>query len=158
MKKLSLLVLSVMLFWLGCAKEESVSPNAKKVLEAMMTCPNPDLFTNESAAVIGDEGVGNNEAGAKEWERIEENWKEQVGDCISEEYFEKFFSTVAMTYYTESEASGEPISIASMELEEKGEITELVRVNLKKGDDTEEQVSILFTYDSEGKIQKIEAK
>ncbi|MDO4311945.1 MAG: hypothetical protein Q4C52_02545 [Eubacteriales bacterium] len=178
MKRAILSLLILIMLCTGCSgqtestetdqEEASVSPYAKKVLEAMMTCPNKELCDLEamSGTVIGlgvDESEDEeaeqaaSEAAAEVQEEIDENWRKLVGDCFAEEYFEKFLRSFATEWLSESEVTGEQIAIESMDLEEKGEVTELVCVTLDKGEN-KEQVSVLFTYDSEGKIQKMEIK
>lgn len=147
-----------------------MSAIATKVLDAIFTGPNPELCNLEAAMEAGDEiGLGTEnaektqeeqeaeEAAEKEMERIEENWKEQVGDDFSEDYFDKFMNTWATMFLMQAEQYDQPMEIDSMELEEKGEVTELVRVDYSIGEETE-WASILFYYDSEGKIRDMEMK
>ncbi|MDO4313750.1 MAG: hypothetical protein Q4C52_11770 [Eubacteriales bacterium] len=162
MKKLYLLVLIVILSCLGCSAKEpkeedmSVSTSAEKVIEAMMSCPNAELYNSKAVEMIGD-GIteADNEAAKEEQARLKNNWKVLVGDYFEEGTFEDFLGITATTFLTEADMTGEIISVESIELVEKHEYTELVKVNLKR-DDKEEQVTILFTYDSEGKIKKVE--
>lgn len=151
---------------------QEVSAIATKVLDAIFTGPNPELCNLEAAMEAGDEiGLGTEnadvektqeeqeaeEAAEKELERIEENWRELLGDDIAEEYFDKFMNTWATMFLMQAEQYDQPMVIDSMELEEKGDITELVRVGYSIGEE-KEWASILFYYDSEGKIRDMEMK
>ena len=58
-------------------------------------------------------------------------------------------------YLAEAVDENISISVKDMELEEKGDLTENVKVTLEKGD-KEEQVSVHVTKESDGKIKKIQ--
>lgn len=149
---------------------QEVSAIAAKVLDAIFTGPNPELCNMEAAMEAGEAiGLGTEnaektqeeqeaeEAAEKELDRIEENWRELVGDDIAEEYFDNFMNTWATMFLMQAEQYDQPMEIDSMELEEKGDITELVRVGYSIGEE-EEWASVLFYYDSEGKIRDMEMK
>ena len=82
-KKVCLLLIVVLICSLSACSSESsddnkVSKEAEKIIQAMMICPNENLYSSSSATVIG-EGVGDEEVNAMEKkddaDRISENWK-----------------------------------------------------------------------------------
>lgn len=165
-KKIFLLLLFVLLFrgTAGCNhadKEDVVSEQATKVIETMLTCPNQDLFNMDMFTVIGTDIPVSNEHNEKAKlanEKALKNWEDAIGDCFAEGYLEQFLSTGLPTkYLAESETTGATISIVEIQLDEKTETSEWVTVNLTV-DDENESLKLVFYYDGDGLISKIEEK
>lgn len=137
----------------GCSsKEESktaISENTKKVIETIMTAPNDELYSGVPTTVIGD----NIEVVAED--TTYDNWEKAIGDCFAEGRLEEFISKGGNMYLAEAVNENISISVKDMELEEKGDLTENVKVTLEKGN-KEEQVSVHVTKESDGKIKKIQ--
>ena len=86
---------------------------------------------------------------------ISENTKKAIGDCFAEGRLEEFISKDGDMYLAEAVNENISISVKDMKLEEKGDLTENVKVTLEK-EDKEEQVSVHVTKESDGKIKKIQ--
>ncbi len=159
-KKLFLLLLAVLVLLTSCDKKESegVSDEAAKVIEAMLTCPNPGLFNNEMITRIGL-GV---ELSAEEKEKIklankqaELNWENAVGKYFGYGFLKAFLAQgPAYKYLMEAEMYEKTITVESMSIKEKTEGSETVQVNLLINDE-KKQVDVTFKYDLEGLIKTV---
>lgn len=158
-KCILLLVLALLLT--SCASgNKTVSKEAKKVIEAMMTCPNPELFDSANITMIG-EGVETSEEEqekvAKRSKEIYENWEKEIGSYFVKGKLEKFYSEAATMYLAEAAQENIEVKAEEVSLLEKSELTEKVQVTLLKGKQKEKAV-LMFKYDSEGLISKIEVE
>lgn len=161
MKKCILLLVLVLLLT-SCTKAKSdnktVSKEAKKIIDVMMTCPNLELFAPSNVTMIG-EGVeiseGEQEKTAKRSREIYENWEKEIGSYFEEGKLEKFYGEGATMYLAEAAQENIEINVEEVSLQEKSELTEKVQVTLLKGKQKEEVV-LVFKYDSEGLISDVE--
>ncbi len=163
-KKVCLLLIVVLICSLSACSSESsadnkVSKEAEKIIQAMMTCPNENLYSSSSATVIG-EGVGDEEVNAMERkddaDRISENWKKEVGDCFSEGAIDDFLQKgLAQSYFAEAEKENVEIKVKEISLAGKEEYTETANVTYLKGEQ-EEKATLLFTLNSDGLVTNVE--
>ena len=161
-KKMLFLSLSMLLL-IGCSsdqtKEDEVSESAKKVIEAMMTCPNTDLFSMDAAVNIGAGVVNTEEDIAKAKaanETIYKNWEEAVGEYFGYGYLDSFINTgVASKYLADAELDNSTISVIQMSLDERKNGVEKITVTISV-DGEEKQVKVTIKYDTEGLIKTVE--
>lgn len=159
-KKLFLLLFVVLVLFIACSKtgSEGVSEEAAKVIEAMLTCPNPDLFNPEIITQIGL-GV---ELSDEEKEKIkvasekaELNWNNAVGKYFGYGFLKTFLTQgPAYKYLMEAELYEKTINIESIALKEKTDDSETVQVNLSVNGE-KKQVDVTFKYDLEGLIKTV---
>lgn len=165
MKKMITCMILMAILCVGCSENGSdaqdkntVSGSTKAVLESMLNCPNEKLYNSSAITAIG-EGTSEEESEDAQVSVDEQkaNWKDAVGEYFTDDSFEKFYNEVATWYLGQADAIGDTWSLGNIELKEKGDNTELVETTVKtgKGDKT---ISLMFTYDSDGKIQKVEEK
>lgn len=177
MRKLVLAAAVILLCCVGCGKKEvssineneanenetsedktsenEINENAEKVIKAMMTCPNSELFSLDAMEPIGEGAEGVQVSAEKERKEVKENWEKEVGDCFAEESFESFLEQGADFYLSRSEAEGTAISVENMTLKENAENSQSIQVELNMGEKTEE-VTVVFTYAPDGRIRKVE--
>ena len=165
MKKMITCMILMEILCVGCSRNGSdaqdkntVSGGTKAVLESMLNCPNEKLYNSSAITAIG-EGDSEEESEDAQVSADEQkvNWKDAVGEYFTDDSFEKFYNEVATWHLGQADAIGDTWSLKNIELKEKGDNTELVEAAVKtgKGDKT---ISLMFTYDSDGKIQKVEEK
>ena len=128
MKKKSLLILAALVlvvaagvgfYFLRPGGGNGVSTGPKKVIEAMMTCPNDDLFTEDMVSVIGV-GVTPDpeklEEAMEDWDDAREEWNEEVGKYFAPNCLDSFLNdSVAYSYLVK----GVPVKVEKMELLER---------------------------------------
>lgn len=161
-KKLLFLALAIILL-AGCSgrqkKEDEVSEGAQKVIEAMMTCPNRDLFNLDAATVIGEGVVTTEEEKEKikaAYETLHRNWEEAVGEYFGYGYLESFINNgVAVQYLAESEIENSTISVIQMSLDERKNGVEKITVTISV-DGVEKQMKVTIKYDMKGLIKTVE--
>ena len=164
MKKKSLLILAALVlaaaagvgfYFLRPGAGNGVSTGPKKVIEAMMTCPNEDLFTEDMMSVIG-EGVTPDpeklQEAMEDWEDAREEWNEEVGKYFAQGCLDAFLNdSVAYSYLVK----GVPVKVEKMELLERQELessgSEKVKVTVNV-DGAQETVTLDFSLDGDGKI------
>lgn len=159
--KLLLLALAMVVL-AGCSKEQKkdeVSESAKKVIEAMMTCPNTDLFSQDAFTPIGEGVVITEEEKQKIQEandKIIQNWETAVGKYFGYGYLEDFINTSTNTkYLADASLNGTTIHVVQMSLEEKNSGIEKISVTLSV-DGEKQKVEVIFHYDTEGLIKTVE--
>ncbi|MGN1193630.1 MAG: hypothetical protein ACI4S0_13255 [Dorea sp.] len=139
-------------------EEQGVSEEAQKIIQAIMNCPNSELYDSSLAYVIGDdveEAQAQEEEMKEKREEIQENWEAEVGDCFAEGALDTFLDQgMATMYFAEAEQENLTYQVQEIELKKKGEVNETVQVSLLKGD-KEETVTLVFTHDSEGFITEV---
>lgn len=146
----------------GCSKtkeadtKEIPKRTPRKVMEAMFTCPNEDLFSTNAIAIIGEgtEGKQDTEKVKEEQERIANNWKKKVGDAFAPGALDKFLGGVASSYLAEAQMEGKEISVKEIKIEEETDTTETYAVTILNGG-IEETLTVEFTYDEKNLIKSV---
>ncbi len=111
----------------GCGGD-TVSENAQTVIHTIMDCPNPELWSEDAATILGVEISDEEKAARKaKEEEIRANWEEAVGHCFSPGSFDSFYCSAAATYF---HGSGNTYEVKSMSLVEKSDTLETVSVVL----------------------------
>lgn len=156
-KKCTLLLVFALLLVSCAPNNKTVSKEAEKVIDAMMTCPNPELYDADNHSVIG-EGVEvsdeKREQIAKRDTEIFKNWEKAVGEYFDDTGLENFYGKAAMMYLAEAKQDDIEIKVKDKALLEKSELTEKVRVTLLKGE-SEKEVIVEFQYDADGRISDV---
>lgn len=160
-KRIGILLAVLALFCANCSapqKEEAVSEGAQKVIEAMTTCPNRDLFDLEASTPIGL-GVQQTEAekakAAAAIEKEEANWKAAVGAYFTEEGFASFRrSALSSHYLAQAEMGDKKIVLVSTEQKENTASYESVYVTLTV-DGEEQKVEMVFSHTPKGLITQV---
>lgn len=128
----------------------------ERVILAMFTCPNEELFSQEAVAIIGEgtEGVQDIEKVKEKQEQIAENWEKKVGDAFASGALDKFLGESASFYLAQAQMEGKEISVKEIKSEEESEMTETYAVTILNGE-AEETVKVGFTYNKEDLIEKV---
>ncbi len=165
MKKIITCIILMAILCVGCSgngsdaqDKNTVNDSTKAVLESMLNCPNEKLYNSSAITAIGEDASEEESEDAQvSADEQKANWKDAVGEYFTDDSFEKFYNEVATWYLGQADAIGDTWSLENIELKEKGDNTELVEAAVKtgKGDKT---INLMFTYDSDGKIQKVEEK
>lgn len=160
MKKLTLLSLTLLLFvTFGCGapKKDEVSEGAKKVIEAMTTCPNRDLFDPEAGAMIGL-GVQQSEAEKQKAEdaaeKVNANWEEAVGEYFADGSLDIFLNGQASYYLMRSELEGITVKTEKIELKEKTDAYETVLVTINV-DGEKQKIEMTFSHNPDGLLSQV---
>ena len=145
----------------ACALSDTsneISEPAKRVIEAMMTAPNEELFNPDGITNIGLEAEfspEDSDKSAEAWDEMEGNWEKEVGDCFAEGKLDEFLTEGPGTLWLgNAYVSDTEVSVGEMTLQEKSENTEQVLVNLQNGGETEE-VLVTFQYDNDSLITSV---
>lgn len=159
-KKIIIIFVAVFLL-VACSSNKdnnAVGEKAQKVIEAMLTCPNTELFNSDAITYIGlgvntsDEEKEKIEAAS---EKIEQNWDAAVGEYFGHGYLKASLSQgSAQKYLANALIFNKTISIENMTLKEKKDALETVLVDILV-DGEKQQVEISFTYDTEGLIKTV---
>lgn len=128
----------------------------ERVILAMFTCPNEELFSQEAVAIIGEgtEGVQDIEKVKEKQEQIADNWEKKVGDAFASGALDKFLGESASFYLAQAQMEGKEISVKEIKNEEESEMTETYAVTILNGE-AEETVKVGFTYNKEDLIEKV---
>ena len=156
-KKLSFLIiaLTATIFLSACKSSEnnnSVSTAAEKIIQTIGNCPNEEYYSTSGITAIG-EGTDN----SSETEPVDtyQNLKDTLGEYFTDTAFDAFYSQgIADKYFSDAFMNNYEISVQDIELGEKKDNSETVKVTLKKGS-AEDTDTFLFTYDDGGLVTKI---
>lgn len=160
-KKIMFTILLAVLLGVGCGEkqqEETVSENAKRVIEAMFTCPNQELYSKDLQFTMEEYKSLTDAEKAHVQEMMEqsyESWEKAVGDCFGDGYLMSFVKAgPAVSYLMEAEHREITIEVLQMTVEEKTDVRENIVVTFSM-DGEEEQETLEFRYDSEGLIKSV---
>ena len=164
MKNKSLLILAAFVmvvaagvgfYFLRPGGGNQVSTGPQKVIQAMMTCPNEDLFTEDMVSVIGVGVTPDPEKlqeAMEDWDDAAEEWEEEVGKYFAPNCLDSFLNDSVATSYL---VKGVPVKVEKMELLERQELessgSEKVKVTVNV-DGVQETVTLDFSLDGDGKI------
>lgn len=160
-KKLSFLIitLTTVIFLSACKSSEnnnSVSTAAEKIIQTIGNCPNEEYYSTTDITAIG-EGTDSSSENSEETEPVDtyQNLKDTLGEYFTDTAFDAFYSQgIADKYFSDAFMNNYEISVQDIELVEKKDNSETVKVTFKKGS-TEDTDTFLFTYDDDGLVTKI---
>lgn len=148
----------VLILTVGCLwkKNHTVSPDAVKVINVMMTCPDEKYYSPKTVTILGEGAPVLTKAQKQEQKELEKkidaNWKRAVGECFESDFrFERFLTgNVALRYH----AMEKKVSVKKIALTDTNKTngTQTVDVTVSV-DGKESVVPIIFTYGDNGKIR-----
>ena len=132
----------------------SVSTTAESIIQTIGTCPNEDYYSADITA-IGEGTDDSSEATESEPVDTYQNLKDTLGEYFTDTAFDAFYNQgIADKYFADAFMNNYDITVQKMELVEKGDNSETVKVTFKKGS-TEDDNTFAFTYDDKGLVNKI---
>ena len=130
----------------------SVSTTAESIIQTSGTCPNEDYYSTADITAIGEGTDDSSEA--TESEPVD-TLKDTLGEYFTDTAFDAFYNQgIADKYFADAFMNNYDITVQKMELVEKGDNSETVKVTFKKGS-TEDDNTFAFTYDDKGLVNKI---
>lgn len=136
--------------------DNSVSTATEKIIQAIGNCPNEEYYSTADITAIG-EGADSSSENSEETEPVDtyQNLKDTLGEYFTDTAFDTFYSQgIADKYFSDAFMNNYEISVQDIELVEKKDNSETVKVTFKKGS-TEDTDTFLFTYDDNGLVTKI---
>ena len=128
----------------------SVSTTAESIIQTIGTCPNEDYYSTADITAIGEGTDDSSEATESEPVDTYQNLKDTLGEYFTDTAFDAFYNQgIADAFMNNYD-----ITVQKMELVEKGDNSETVKVTFKKGS-TEDDNTFAFTYDDKGLVNKI---
>ena len=137
--------------------DNSVSTAAEKIIQAIGNYPNEEYYSTSSITAIGEGTDSSSESSETEPEPVDtyQNLKDTLGEYFTDTAFDTFYSQgIADKYFSDAFMNNYEISVQDIELVEKKDNSETVKVTLKKGS-VEDADTFLFTYDDGGLVTKI---
>lgn len=133
----------------------SVSTTAESIIQTSGTCPNEDYYSTADITAIGEGTDDSSEATESEPVDTYQNLKDTLGEYFTDTAFDAFYNQgIADKYFADAFMNNYDITVQKMELVEKGDNSETVKVTFKKGS-TEDDNTFAFTYDDKGLVNKI---
>ena len=160
MKKriIALFLIIIFTFMFGCSEEEKLNEGTEKVIEAMVTYPNEDLYDPEVLKMPYDAVEERKES----TERITRNWSAAVGEYFASNCFNSFLratpatgilSSAEILNFTERYLI-ESIELKDILLKETDTVgNEKLTVTIIVNDVDEYSFDVKFTYNDEGLIE-----
>lgn len=152
-----IIALTATIFLSACKSSEnnnSVSTAAEKIIQTIGNCPNEEYYSTSDITSIGE---GTDSSSETEPEPVDtyQNLKDTLGEYFTDTAFDAFYSQgIADKYFSDAFINNYEISVQNIELVEKKDNSETVKVTLKKGS-VEDADTFLFTYDDDGLVTKI---
>ena len=133
----------------------SVSATAESIIQTIGTCPNEDYYSTADITAIGEGTEDSSETTESEPVDTYQNLKDTLGKYFTDTSFDAFYNQgIADKYFADAFMNNYDITVQKMELVEKGDNSETVKVTFKKGS-TEDVDTFTFTYDDKGLVNKI---
>ena len=153
-----IIALTATIFLSACKSSEnnnSVSTAAKKIIQTIANCPNEEYYSTSDITAIGEGTDSSSESSETEPVDTCQNLKDTLGEYFTDTAFDAFYSQgIADKYFSDAFMNNYEISVQDIELVEKKDNSETVKVTLKKGS-VEDADTFLFTYDDDGLVTKI---
>ena len=133
----------------------SVSTTAESIIQTIGTCPNEDYYSTADITAIGEGTNDSYEETESEPVDTYQNLTDTLGEYFTDTAFDAFYNQgIADKYFADAFMNNYDITVQKMELVEKGDNSETVKVTFKKGS-TEDDNTFAFTYDDKGLVNKI---
>ena len=153
-----ILTLTASIFLSACKSSEnnnSVSTAAQKIIQTIGNCPNEEYYSTSDITAIGEGTDSSSESSETESVDTYQNLKDTLGKYFTDTAFDAFYSQgFADKYFSDAFMNNYEISVQDIELVEKKDNSETVKVTFKKGS-AEDTDTFLFTYDDDGLVTKI---
>ncbi|XCP86008.1 hypothetical protein ABXS75_04165 [Roseburia hominis] len=166
-RNLSILILTLLVITIACSgckknektnekSPEEISEGAQAIIKACMTVPNPDLYDREPHLTIG---LGTEVPSEEEKEEVRKAteartaaWEKAVGKYFSPNSLNYFLSTTG--YYYLDTYYGQTVEVTDMELVEKDDDYEIVKVTISI-EETEQEEKLKFRKNADGSIWQV---
>lgn len=133
----------------------SVSTAAEKIIQTIGNCPNEKYYSTTDITEIGEGANSSSENSETEPVDTYQNLKDTLGEYFIDTAFDAFYSQgIADKYFSDAFMNNYEISVQNIELVEKKDNSETVKVTFKKGS-AEDTDTFSFTYDDDGLVSKI---
>lgn len=153
-----IIALTATIFLSACKSSEnnnSVSTAAQKIIQTIGNCPNEEYYSTSDITAIGEGTDSSSESSETEPVDTYQNLKDTLGEYFTDTAFDAFYSQgIADKYFSDAFINNYEISVQDIELVEKKDNSETVKVTSKKGS-AEDADTFLFTYDDDGLVTKI---
>ncbi len=153
-----IIALTATIFLSACKSSEnnnSVSTAAQKIIQTIGNCPNEEYYSTSDITAIGEGTDSSSESSETESVDTYQNLKDTLGKYFTDTAFDAFYSQgIADKYFSDAFMNNYEISVQDIELVEKKDNSETVKVTFKKGS-AEDTDTFLFTYDDDGLVTKI---
>lgn len=153
-----IIALTATIFLSACKSSEnnnSVSTAAQKIIQTIGNCPNEEYYSTSDITAIGEGTDSSSESSETESVDTYQNLKDTLGKYFTDTAFDAFYSQgFADKYFSDAFMNNYEISVQDIELVEKKDNSETVKVTFKKGS-AEDTDTFLFTYDDDGLVTKI---
>lgn len=153
-----IIALTATIFLSACKSSEndnSISTAAEKIIQTIGNCPNEEYYSTSDITAIGEGTDSSSESSETEPVDTYQNLKDTLGKYFTDTAFDVFYSQgIADKYFSDAFMNNYEISVQDIELVEKKDNSETVKVTLKKGS-VEDADTFLFTYDDDGLVTKI---
>ena len=153
-----IIALTATIFLSACKSSEnnnSVSTAAQKLIQTIGNCPNEEYYSTSDITAIGEGTDSSSESSETESVDTYQNLKDTLGKYFTDTAFDAFYSQgIADKYFSDAFMNNYEISVQDIELVEKKDNSETVKVTFKKGS-AEDTDTFLFTYDDDGLVTKI---
>lgn len=136
--------------------DNSVSTATEKIIQTIGNGPNEEYYSTSDITAIG-EGADSSSENSEETEPVDtyQNLKDTLGEYFTDTAFDAFYSQgIADKYFSDAFMNNYEISVQDIELVEKKDNSETVKVTFNKGS-AEDTDTFLFTYDDDGLVTKI---
>ena len=135
--------------------DNSVSTAAEKIIQTIGNCPNEEYYSTTDITAIGEGTDSSSESSETEPIDTYQNLKDTLGEYFTDTAFDAFYSQgIADKYFSDAFMNNYEISVQDIELVEKKDNSETVKVTFNKGS-AEDTDTFLFTYDDDGLVTKI---
>ena len=154
-----IITLTAAIFLSACSSSSkgnnSVSTAAEKIIQTIGNCPNEEYYSTADITAIGEGTDSGSESSESEPVDTYQNLKDTLGEYFTDTAFDAFYSQgIADKYFSDAFMNNYEISVQDVELVEKKDNSETVKVTFKKGS-AEDTETFLFTYDDNGLVTKI---
>ena len=146
-----IIALTATIFLSACKSSEnnnSVSTAAKKIIQTIANCPNEEYYSTSDITAIGEGTDSSSESSETEPEPVDtyQNLKDTLGEYFTDTAFDTFYSQgIADKYFSDAFMNNYEISVQDIELVEKKDNSETVKVTFKKGSTEDTDTSCSHT-------------
>ena len=146
-------ILSLVIFFTGCAREPAISADAEAVLKATCNSPNAELH-DPACRTSPDMSEEEKAAAEQRFEELNKNWEELLGEYFSPGSFDLFLSSYLRGWFLYDDPI--PSELVSMTLVSIDETREVVDVQVDV-DGSIVELTVTFRRNPDGLIYRVDA-